>query len=223
MTRHWSGATNTIRPRALGPADSAHLAAAATAAIKRSPPSASRPRPTPAGICRLSSTSPVWGSTWRSSHSSFSGCRATARRRSGDAGDESGWTRACAGSCPCRDRSVDLAGAMLPDPQRAFGRARQIAASPGAGMMASTRRSGDRSSGCASRRSETGVVRRTPCRRARTSSVRTVLPLAGSRAFSRSPEANQHAGRRRSHRRLVHAREGPYSLRISAGDVFMPF
>ena len=53
-------------------------------------------------------------------------------------------------------------------------------------------RSSDRSSGCGSRRSGTGACRRTRCRRApATSSERSVLPLSGSKAFSRSPDANQ--------------------------------
>ncbi len=89
---------------------------------------------------------------------------------------------------------MDLPLPILPDPERPFG-----PCEPGVAAAARGRnggelpdRSSDRSSGCDPQRAETGVRRRTPfphARRHRSSAA--VFPLAGSRAFSVSPAANQ--------------------------------
>ena len=89
---------------------------------------------------------------------------------------------------------MDLAVPVLPHPERPFGpgeprshRRRRVP-----GSWRAPGRSPDRSSGCDPRRSETGAGRRRrfPHARRHRSSA-TSHPLAGSKAFSLSPEANQ--------------------------------
>ena len=120
---------------------------------------------------------------------------------------------------------VDLALAVLPDPERPFG-----PGEPGIAAAAGCRewwpapgRSSGRSSGCGPRRSGTNAGRQRRCRHARRhrSSARSSRSPDRS-AFSLSPEANQTC----SPSKVTPCTrstpgKGPYSRRISAADRFM--
>ena len=118
---------------------------------------------------------------------------------------------------------MDLALAILPDPERALGPGQPgVAAAAGAGIVASTAPVVGsifwmRSSAIWNRCRPSNAV--PAC--AATSIERTILPLAGSSALSLSPEANQTCWPSKvTPVHVVDAREtGPYSRTISAADV----
>ena len=125
---------------------------------------------------------------------------------------------------------VDLAIAVLPDPQAALGpgEARVAAAGRAPGSTPRRRRWRDRSCRCAPRRSGRGACRRRRCRRRRRGrACARPAPLAGSKATSLAPVAAQtrrpswvtpcDAGRRRGRGR-TRARSRPRApvLRVAS-------
>ncbi len=162
----------------------------------RSPPSDSSPdTPTPGGISSRSRTSPVCGSIRRTSLAvAFPGAVPELAVDPGDPGDEA------VGLDGAKDRPglgidlMDLPVAILPHPERAFG-----PGEPRVAAAAGRRDGGEHAAGLRIDLLDAilGDLKQMPAveRRSRMRGdidrAHASVPLAGSRAFSLSPEANQ--------------------------------
>ena len=195
MSRRLAGARSTQRAGRFGRRTARTFPLFPPPQKNRSPPSDSSPdTPTPGGISSRSRTSPVPGSTRLTSLSSPSQVPCQSSPSTQVTPVTKRLDSMCEESPPFRDRSDGSSG---PDtgrpraslrPTRAPSHRRRRAP----GWWRAPRRSSDRSSGCDPRRSETGAGRRRPFPRARRRrSSAPSSPLAGSKAFSLSPAANQ--------------------------------